>query len=80
MGCICLINLTGTNIYRPVLTRTSNKPYITRGPSMAAIRAESVATEKLGIFVEKNPPESKLTQLGVRSWPKYALLRLCNCF
>lgn len=34
----------------------------------AAIRAES--TEKLGITIEKNPPESKLTQLGVRSWPK----------
>lgn len=40
---------------------------------MAAIRAESMATEKLGITIEKNPPESKLTQLGVRNWPKYAL-------
>ncbi|KAI5397750.1 hypothetical protein KIW84_063535, partial [Lathyrus oleraceus] len=28
-------------------------------------------TEKLGIKIEKNPPESKLTQLGVRQWPKW---------
>jgi len=29
-------------------------------------------TEKLGIKIEKNPPEDKLSQLGVRQWPKYA--------
>jgi len=35
-------------------------------------RAESMTTviEKLGIKIERNPPESKLTQLGVRKWPK----------
>lgn len=76
MGCTGLIDSASINIYRPVLTRTSNKPYTRRRLSMAAIRAESMATEKLGIFVEKNPPESKLTQLGVRNWPKYALLPL----
>lgn len=27
-------------------------------------------TEKLGIKIVKNPPESKLSELGVRSWPK----------
>lgn len=69
MGCIGLVNLTSIN--RPVLTRTINKPYNSRRPSMATIRAESMATEKLGITIEKNPPESKLTQLGVRNWPKY---------
>ncbi|KAL0786798.1 hypothetical protein YC2023_037453 [Brassica napus] len=37
-----------------------------------------MATEKFGIIIEKNPPESTLTQLGVRSWPKYALLDLCS--
>lgn len=41
-----------------------------RAPSLQ-IRADSMATERLGIKVEKNPPESKLTQLGVRQWPKY---------
>ncbi|KAK7268967.1 hypothetical protein RIF29_21679 [Crotalaria pallida] len=37
------------------------------------VRAESVTsvTEKLGIKIERNPPESKLTQLGVRQWPKW---------
>ncbi|KAL2325209.1 hypothetical protein Fmac_024267 [Flemingia macrophylla] len=38
-----------------------------------ATRAESMTTaiEKLGIKIERNPPESKLTQLGVRQWPKW---------
>ncbi|OWM65714.1 uncharacterized protein LOC116200149 [Punica granatum] len=35
--------------------------------------SEGMATveEKLGIKIERNPPDSKLTQLGVRSWPKW---------
>jgi len=39
---------------------------------LATTRAESMTTviEKLGIKIERNPPESKLTQLGVRQWPK----------
>ncbi|KAG6435207.1 hypothetical protein SASPL_100077 [Salvia splendens] len=28
-------------------------------------------TQKLGIKIVKNPPESKLSELGVRSWPKW---------
>ncbi|PIN01576.1 hypothetical protein CDL12_25915 [Handroanthus impetiginosus] len=28
-------------------------------------------TEKLGIKIVQNPPESKLADLGVRSWPKW---------
>ncbi|GMI88652.1 hypothetical protein like AT4G10300 [Hibiscus trionum] len=35
------------------------------------IRSESMSTEKLGIKVETNPPESKLSQLGIRQWPKW---------
>ncbi|KAM0940738.1 putative (S)-ureidoglycine aminohydrolase, cupin-3 domain, rmlC-like cupin domain superfamily [Dioscorea sansibarensis] len=35
------------------------------------IRAETMATEKLGIKVERNPPETKLAKLGVKSWPKW---------
>ncbi|KGN52597.1 uncharacterized protein LOC101218376 [Cucumis sativus] len=41
-----------------------------RAPSLQ-IRADSMATERLGIKVEKNPSESKLTELGVRQWPKW---------
>ncbi|KAI3464236.1 hypothetical protein Pfo_020899 [Paulownia fortunei] len=33
---------------------------------MASLTTE---TEKLGIKIVKNPPESKLSELGVRSWP-----------
>jgi len=29
-------------------------------------------TEELGIKIEENPPQDKLTQLGIRQWPKYA--------
>ncbi|KAI4351904.1 hypothetical protein L6164_006205 [Bauhinia variegata] len=36
------------------------------------IRAESMTIEKLGIKIERNPPENKLTQLGVRQWPKWS--------
>ncbi|CAK9179966.1 unnamed protein product [Ilex paraguariensis] len=39
-----------------------------------AAETESMATEKLGIKILKNPPESKLTELGVRSWPKWGCL------
>lgn len=42
--------------------------------SSSRVRAEAggaMATEKMGIKIETNPPESKLTELGVRTWPKY---------
>ncbi|GAB4854460.1 hypothetical protein Ancab_023044 [Ancistrocladus abbreviatus] len=29
------------------------------------------ATEKLGIKIERNPPESRLSELGVKQWPKW---------
>ncbi|KAG6517228.1 hypothetical protein ZIOFF_020608 [Zingiber officinale] len=35
------------------------------------VRADTTATEKLGIKVVRNPPESELADLGVRQWPKY---------
>ncbi|KAG4991692.1 hypothetical protein JHK87_025149 [Glycine soja] len=44
---------------------------------LATTKAKTMTTviEKLGICpikIERNPPESKLTQLGVRQWPKIA--------
>lgn len=35
-----------------------------------ASASEAMATEKLGVRVERNPPESRLSELGVREWPK----------
>ncbi|XP_031286659.1 uncharacterized protein LOC116145346 [Pistacia vera] len=37
------------------------------------VRAETMSTtiEKLGVKIERNPPESKLTELGVKKWPKW---------
>ncbi|KAL6652667.1 hypothetical protein ACP70R_011592 [Stipagrostis hirtigluma subsp. patula] len=36
-----------------------------------ASSAEAMATERLGIRVERNPPETRLSELGVRQWPKW---------
>ena len=63
----------------PVQLRTSTgRLSFSSSPSAAARRrfaavrasAEAMATEKLGIRVERNPPESRLSELGVRQWPK----------
>ncbi|XP_065877393.1 uncharacterized protein [Euphorbia lathyris] len=35
------------------------------------IKAEAITIEKSGVKIVRNPPESKLTELGVRSWPKW---------
>ena len=42
-----------------------------------AAEADIMTTEKLGIKITNNPPESKLSELGVRSWPKYVSFSLC---
>jgi hypothetical protein len=34
-----------------------------------------MATEIFGVKIEKNPPESRLNELGVRTWPTYATLK-----
>ncbi|KAM0869216.1 hypothetical protein ACQ4PT_040813 [Festuca glaucescens] len=33
--------------------------------------ARVMASAKLGVRVERNPPESRLSELGVRQWPKW---------
>ncbi|XP_062185807.1 uncharacterized protein LOC133889305 [Phragmites australis] len=50
-----------------------NAPPRTAARRLAAARAsaEAMATEKLGVRVERNPPESRLSELGVRQWPKW---------
>ncbi|XP_022974049.1 uncharacterized protein LOC111472678 [Cucurbita maxima] len=63
-----LLNLKPpTSLSKP---RNVSLNFVKRAPSLQ-IRADSMATERLGIKVEKNPPESKLTELGVRQWPKW---------
>ncbi|KAJ9676439.1 hypothetical protein PVL29_025121 [Vitis rotundifolia] len=58
----------------------SSSPLSTKSPktykptcrvNTGIVRAEAMTTEKLGIKIERNPPESRLTQLGVKSWPKW---------
>ncbi|KAK4413475.1 hypothetical protein Salat_2760100 [Sesamum alatum] len=39
--------------------------------SSKIMASATTETEKLGIKIVKNPPESKLSELGVRSWPKW---------
>ncbi|CAI9282057.1 unnamed protein product [Lactuca saligna] len=60
---MCPINKTTTKLTSRVYYR--NRAGFVRASS------ETMATEKLGIKIVKNPPESKLADLGVRSWPKW---------
>ncbi|KAG6476670.1 hypothetical protein ZIOFF_065916 [Zingiber officinale] len=48
------------------------KPLVETAPRTAEAQRpwETMATEKLGIKIEKNPHESKIADLGVRQWPK----------
>lgn len=47
-----------------------------KNPSFSIVRASTEGTsmsnpiEKLGVKIERNPPESRLSELGVRDWPK----------
>lgn len=47
-----------------------NKAKRNQGVTRASKDTMSTTIEKLGIKIVKNPPEEKLTDLGVRSWPK----------
>jgi hypothetical protein len=35
---------------------------------------KQLVEEKLGVKIERNPSESRLSELGVRSWPKYLMI------
>ncbi|KAK2640549.1 hypothetical protein Ddye_028344 [Dipteronia dyeriana] len=53
-------------------TKSSTLTSATRRGSV--VRAETgmcTTIEKLGIKIQRNPPESTLSQLGVRKWPKW---------
>lgn len=62
----CVVGVGGVGLASSCVVTTKTKQRL----GIVGIRAESMATEKLGIKIEKNPQESKLTQLGVRNWPK----------
>lgn len=69
----CLLPFTYYYYYHSSLTLNCSRNSRRIGRRFGSVRAESMATdsEKLGIKIERNPPESKLTQFGVRKWPKY---------
>jgi hypothetical protein len=35
---------------------------------------KQLVEEKLGVEIERNPSESRLSELGIRSWPKYLMI------
>ncbi len=59
-------------LFLSVFTIKPNQKEISFSRSQQA----SMATERFGVKIESNPPESKLTELGVTTWPKYATLKL----
>ncbi|XP_050231148.1 uncharacterized protein LOC126680136 [Mercurialis annua] len=64
MGCI---SCSGTT-----LCFTSSKSVLSRRRSVRVMAAaEAITVEKCGIKITTNPLESNLTELGVRSWPKW---------
>ncbi|XVF79332.1 hypothetical protein PTKIN_Ptkin14bG0213000 [Pterospermum kingtungense] len=65
----CALAFGSSTLLSPI--KPTPKPSSLHYPLAAKVRAESMATEKLGIKVEKNPPDSKLSQLGVYQWPKW---------
>ncbi|KAI8003422.1 hypothetical protein LOK49_LG08G01915 [Camellia lanceoleosa] len=52
-------------------SRGQEEKLIVRAAGAENMSTATTITEKLGIKIQKNPPESKLTQLGVRNWPKW---------
>nr|GEZ10863.1 RmlC-like jelly roll fold protein [Tanacetum cinerariifolium] len=48
-----------------------NRAKSNQGGVIRASKDTMTSIEKLGIKIVKNPPEEKLTGLGVRSWPKW---------
>ncbi|EXB80310.1 hypothetical protein L484_025166 [Morus notabilis] len=74
MACIGVVGgglVSGNTRTRSYCSLSSGNSTSRRVGTAVVIRADSMATEKLGIKIEKNPPESKLAQLGVRNWPKW---------
>ncbi|XP_004290278.1 PREDICTED: uncharacterized protein LOC101291295 [Fragaria vesca subsp. vesca] len=77
MASLCVNNSFILNTHTHTLHQLSFLPATTNrrrriSVTIAAVSSSSMATEKLGIKIEKNPPESTLTQLGVRNWPKWS--------
>ncbi|KAK4742970.1 hypothetical protein SAY87_000971 [Trapa incisa] len=84
MACACsslLINPYAFVNYHPTRLpisthyspKSSGRCRAFKYPSISASSSSEGMTtvEKLGIKIESNPPESKLTELGVRNWPKW---------
>ena len=74
-----------TSMIRFSLSSPSRTRRVLRGQQViikaAAEENMTTTTQKLGINVQTNPSESKLSELGVRNWPKFvsASLSLYTC-
>ncbi|KAH7848685.1 hypothetical protein Vadar_006085 [Vaccinium darrowii] len=78
---ITLINSTGYNpktitkhslrFHRRLSTGRVSSSGVTRIRAAAAENMATTVTEKSGVKVHRNPPDSKLAQLGVKNWPKW---------
>lgn len=67
---LCLLALSALLLSYLVVTVPRSKKVAMSKP-VAEGEARSV-TEVHGVKIEKNPPQSKLDELGVANWPKYA--------
>lgn len=65
-------NLTETTEDSKTEMETITPPTITTTSPSTSTTSSTVEMIVGGVKIEKNPSESKLAQLGVSSWPKYA--------
>ncbi|KAL3737050.1 hypothetical protein ACJRO7_025902 [Eucalyptus globulus] len=74
MACSCAASnglLTSQSLLKSPSRRRPKVGTLAFPSIRASTESMSGVVEKLGIKVERNPPEPKLTELGVRKWPKW---------
>nr|XP_043617067.1 uncharacterized protein LOC122588914 [Erigeron canadensis] len=66
-----ITNLHSRGVYYTNNNKAAKKQTQIIKASSSSSETMTTTIEKSGIKIVKNPPESKLTDLGVRSWPKW---------
>ncbi|KAM7273019.1 hypothetical protein ACFE04_027683 [Oxalis oulophora] len=65
------VNVSGGSLLTTQKKSVRSASLSLRVRAQDSINMSSITIEKMGIKVERNPPEDKLSTLGVRKWPKW---------
>ncbi|KAJ8759678.1 hypothetical protein K2173_009768 [Erythroxylum novogranatense] len=68
-----LLVLVFAFLYSTFITTTKSRPkeIASEKETESRITMTTASTEIFGVKIEKNPPQSKLDELGVSTWPKW---------